>query len=220
MKFCRRLVLSLAGLFALTSQSNAGFIFDIGDVTTDAGMLVIVPVTVTTPDGTQFGGGGGFNLAVDAFLGATALGNGLPAGLTFDAIPVSGSAYFAGPTKNDAFNVGFNVDGIVNGNSAIGAAPNLVNNVPSTVFNLRFNVAPGVAAGTVFGLNFASNALTSATNSAGTALTLNAGGAGIGGEYALRSGSITITAIPEPSSIALTGIALLGAVVFARRRMK
>jgi flagellar capping protein FliD len=219
MKLLRKWVLSLVSVCTLASQTQAGFIFDIGDVVTTAGSTVVVPVTVTTPDGTQFGSNGGFNLGIDV----QPAGNAIVSGLSFDTAPnqVSGSTYFANPSLNTGQNAIFNIDGIVNSGQANAGAPALVNNTPATVFNLRFNVAPGVAPGTVFALSFASNLLTSATDSTGVPLNLNAAGPGTGAEYALRAGSITISAVPEPSSIALMGLVMAGgAVVFARRKRK
>jgi len=192
-------------IFGWTVPVQASFVFTIGSVTGAAGTTFVVPVTVTTPDGMQFGASGGFNLGIDPVPSGT----GLTSGIALNATPVSGSTLFASPGLNTAFNGVFNIDGIVNSNASTGAL--LTNNVPSTVFNLRFDVGAGVAPGT-YAINFASNALTSVTDTTGTALTLGAANG-----YSLNSGAIII-AVPEPTSLALTGLVVVVAAAYAGRR--
>ena len=203
-----RFVASLIAIFALAVPAQAGFVFTIGSVTGNAGSTIIVPVTVTTPDNMQFGGGGGFNLGIDVSPGGT----GLPSGITFNATPVSGGAQFFSPSLNTAFNgppVNLNIDGIVNSNASANVP--LTNNVPATVFNLRFDVGGLVGPGT-YAINFASNALTSVTDSTGASLTLGAPGG-----YTLNSGAIIISAVPEPSSLALAGLGVACGAGYAGR---
>ena len=199
----------LVAIFALVLPAQAGFVFTIGTVTGLAGNTFVVPVTVTTLDNMQFGGGGGgFNLGIDV----SPAGTGLPSGITFNATAVSGSTMFASPNLNTTFNgppVNLNIDGIVNSSASSGGV--LTNNVAATVFNLRFDVAGGVAPGS-YAINFASNALTSVTDSAGTSLNL-----GSASGYTLNNGAINITAVPEPSSLALAGLVVVCATGYAGR---
>ncbi len=195
----------LTAIFALVVPAQAGFVFTIGSVSGSAGSTFVVPVTVTTPDGMQFGLNGGYNLGIDVLPAGT----GLPSGITFNATPVSGGSLFANPSLNTTFNPVFGIDGIVNSNASSGVL--LTTNVPSTVFNLRFDVGAGVAPGS-YAINFASNVLTSVTDSAGAPLTLGAAGG-----YTLNSGAIII-AVPEPSSLALAGLMVVFATGYASRK--
>ena len=204
----RALALLIAFL-GLVVPAQAGFVFTIGSVTSVAGSTFVVPVTVSTPDGSQFGAGGGFNLAFDLFPSGT----GLFAGITPNAIQVTGGPLFASPSINHAFDGTFLMDGLVNSNTSTGVL--LINNVPSTVFNLQFDVASSVAPGT-YAINFSSNGLTSVTDSTGAQLVLNPA-PGVNG-YTLNSGSITVTAVPEPTSLALAGSMVVFATGYAGRR--
>ena len=199
----------LIAFFGLVVPAQAGFVFTIGSVTGFAGNTFVVPVTVSTPDGTQFGAGGAFNLAFDL----SPSGTGLVAGITPNATQVTGGALFASPTINHAFDGAFAIDGLVNSNPSTGAL--LTNNVPSTVFNLRFDVAGSVAPGT-YAINFRTNDLTAVTDSTGAQLVLNPA-PGVNG-YTLNSGSITVTAVPEPTSLALAGSMVVFATGYAGRR--
>ena len=198
-----RVLAFLVSIFVFVVPAEAAFVFNIGSVSGVAGTTVIVPVTVQTPDNMQFAPNGGFNLAIDV---APPVGTGLPNGITFNA--VTGGPLFANPSLNFG-NIGtFGVDGFVNSNASTGVL--LVSNVPTLAFNLSFNLGAGVAPGT-YAVNFNSNQLTSVTDSRGTALVLGAG-------YTLNSGSITVTAVPEPTSLALAGSMVVFATGYAGRR--
>jgi hypothetical protein len=214
MRIIRLFLLSIGLLFTSVPSLFANLAFDFGDVTvlqTALPTTVLVPITVVSTGGSQFGTNGNFNFVIDV----VPTGNALQSGITFDATPVGGTSVFAAPSLNTGFNALFNIDGIVNSNTATNAT---LGATPTTVANLRFNVSAAVPVGT-YAINFVTtgpaNIQNSVTDSTLTAYTLNAANNG----YSVANGSITISAVPEPSSLVLAGVAM-GSVVGWRFRKR
>lgn len=165
----------------LANLKKGGFVFTIGSVIGLAGATFVVPVLVSSTNGTQFGSVGGFNLALDL----TPKGTGSSPGVTLNAMPISGGPLFANPSVNvtPGMLAYFGIDGIVNSNVPTGL---LLKKNPVVAFNLRFDVGPDVLPG-VYSISFASNMLTSVTDSKGNQMAVD-----VPGGYTLNSGALII----------------------------
>jgi hypothetical protein len=203
-------LLAFAMLGCISHRAQAGILFDVGEVTVIAGTTdALLPIFVTTPDGMQFGGAGGFNLTFDV----APTGTGLPSGLTLHSPEVSGSAFFTNPSFGPA--TGLGVDGVINSNAPNASAT--ITTTPQVVVNLRFDVS-ALAASATHTVTLSTTQLTSVTNSIGTPLTADAAGLANGNTFSYREGFIRIVAVPEPSSVAMISLGALAIVGIARSR--
>lgn len=209
------------------NTSKADLIVSIGNVSiVEGGGTVLVPVTVrSTMPATDSLKGFNFPLSftrpldlIDPIDGPGTSGD-LPTGLTFNASPIANGAGFgstsgpADPTLG-ALEVFQDYDFIVN-DAADDTNPTLTFGTtnPQTLFSLRMNIgdAASAPAGTVFNIDFVRPGFANAFNmSDANDQTITT--------FTLSNGSITVTAVPEPGSMALIGLASLSCVGFRRRR--
>jgi hypothetical protein len=157
----------------------------------------------------------GFDLLVDLQgLGGANPGQGMPAGFTRVAGLgfITDAAITSGTGTNLSTNTGPFDSWIAAGGlpaSSISISTDVAN--PTKLFTLNYNIAGGTTAG-VYGLSFvntvndSSYVYDSSTNEI----------SGVG----FTGGGIVITAVPEPSSMVLAGLAIAGGVGLRRRFRK
>ena len=193
---------AVAMLLTSSSLSNADTIFSIDDITTTAGSSVSVGVFV---ESTNVSFLEGVDIAID--FGDTD-DTSEPSGLTFTGFtevdPLGGGVFTTFNTTGVP--TGANYNGQLSDASISGAQE--ITTTPRQLISLQFDVAADASGTFVLDLlgdgEAAPNDIFGVT---GTDL----------GEVSVQNGSITITAVPEPSSVlALFGLAMVG--VTRRRR--
>jgi len=194
----------LAACLLTVSSASADIMFSLvptGSTTVVAGTSVTIQLVATDPDNLQILNGDtwfGFNARV---LADTADANDAPlqtVGPKFNAPPVPP----AGAT--DAFNAG-----VGRSFAGVGTLANLANNDVLA----SFTYVADVVGDTTFSFNTGSPGFNVASLNTGDVDTA-------GGLSALGTTTITVTAVPEPSSVALLGLVGVGLCVARFRRRK
>ncbi len=195
---CLSLLFSITSIFMSFSQTRAGIVLTVDNVTVFAGQTAIVGVYATSTSGDIMTG---FNLPLDFNRDGNAS---LPLGFSYES-PVIAHAIFSNTGFDRPASIVFaNVDSIPTGsgeNVTLGLTP-------IRLFDLRVNVAGTVAVGTVLPIDIEipPTPLQSLFNVAGYANGNLAAGKPIvflPSPGVAAFGSITITAVPEPSVLAL-----------------
>lgn len=221
------LALAMLG-FALPASVKAGFVFTIGNgattTTAAAGANVLIPVYghfTTALEASTFRVAG-FQVAMD--FGPT--GNGVGSG--FPALGAITNSTTGAVTSYASFS---NVDGTGLNNwdkrfiGTVAIVPTFASAIslsttPSKLFDIKFTVPTNAPAG-IYAINgVATTAPTGGTlvtqiNSGGSITTLNSAAT-----IAFVNTTMTITGVPEPSSMAIVGLAGFGFVAREYRRRK
>ncbi|QEG20849.1 PEP-CTERM sorting domain-containing protein [Mariniblastus fucicola] len=191
----------LAVAFSLVLWSNtasAEIIVHVGNVTVDAGTNALVQVTATGDENLT-----SFDTPFD--IGNDGFPNIAPTGLTLIDV-VSAEPFGTGLFFNAAENL--QEDLIVNDVSL--ATGVLLDSSPTLLFTMEFAVGNSVPSGTVFDLTVIRDdkfVINGTSNP----------GPGTSPVVDVNNGSITVSAVPEPSSLALAALVVCG-ITLRRRR--
>jgi hypothetical protein len=215
-------LMCVAAFMGISTSAQAAYVLSLENVTVTAGNQAVVGVFISS-DNNQLLTGYTFPIEIGGN------GRGLASGLSFPADPAAevttfttvgitqlGSDILPGPFVR-------NYEGIFFDARPLNASAIQLSTTPVRLFNLLVDTSASIPGGTVFPVSITDNStpgsqfsLTTLNAVGGvetTVQTIAAGGSAI-------AGSITINAVPEPSSVALLTLAGVASGVYVRFRRR